>query len=116
MKQDPADFRDRLLRAIDAGLARGEAARRFGVSERSIQRWRRRRREGVGVAPAPRPGRPPRLGPPDLPALQARLRAAPDATLAEHCAAWERERGVRVSVATMSRAVRGLGWTLKKRP
>ena len=116
MKQYPADFRDRLLRALDAGLPRAEAARLFGVSERSVQRWQWRRREAGGAGPAPRPGRPPRLGPPDLPALEARLRAAPDATLAEHCDAWERERGARLSVATMSRAVRGLGWTLKKRP
>lgn len=29
MKHDPADFRGRLLRAIDAGLARAEAARGF---------------------------------------------------------------------------------------
>lgn len=114
MKQYPADFRDRLLRAIDAGLARAEAARLFGVSERTIQRWQARRRETGGVAPAPRPGRPARLGPAALPALEARLREAPDATLAAHCAAWEREHGVAVSPATMSRAVRRLGWTLKK--
>jgi transposase len=114
MKQYPADFRDRLLRAIDAGLARAEAARTFGVAERTIQRWQRRRRETGAVAPAPRPGRPPRLGPADRPALEAQLRARPDATLAEHRDAWERGRGVRVSVATMSRAVRGLGWTVKK--
>ena len=38
----------------------------------------------------------------------------PDATLAEHCARWEREQGVRVSAATMSRALRRLGWPLKK--
>jgi transposase len=116
MKQYPADFRDRLLRAIDAGLARAEAARAFGVSERTIQRWQRRRRETGGVAPSPRPGRPLRIGAADLPALAARLRAAPDATLAEHCAAWEGERGVRLSAATMSRAVRRLGWTVKKKP
>ena len=115
MEQYPADFRDRLLRAVDAGLARAEAARRFGVAVRTVQRWQRRRREAGGVAPAPRPGRPPRIGAADLPALEAQLRARPDATLAEHRDAWERERGVRLSVATMSRAVRRAGWTVKKR-
>ena len=115
MKQYPADFRDRLLRAIDAGLARAEAARLFGVSERSIQRWQRRRRETGGAAPAPRPGRPARVGA-GSPRLAEQLRAAPDATLAEHCDRWAAATGVRVSPATMSRAVRRLGWTLKKRP
>ena len=116
MKQYPADFRDRLLRAIDAGLARTEAARAFGVSERTIQRWQRRRRETGGVAPAPRSGRPARVGGTGSAALAAQLRAHPDATLAEHCDRWAGATGVRVSAATMSRAVRRLGWTLKKSP
>ena len=40
-----------------------------------------------------------------------------EATLEHHCELWEREHGVRVSIATMSRAIRNklLGWTLKKR-
>jgi transposase len=40
----------------------------------------------------------------------------PDATLAEHCAQWARDQGARMSVATMSRAIRRVGITLKKRP
>jgi transposase len=112
VKQYPADFRDRLLRAIDAGLARAEAARLFGVSGRTIQRWQARRRETGGVAPARRPGRPPRLT--GSPALAAQLAAEPDATLAQHCDRWAEATGVRVSPATMSRAVGRLGWTLKK--
>jgi transposase len=114
MKQYPADFRDRLLRAIDAGLARAEAARLFGVSERTLQRWQRRRRETGSPAPAPRPGRPPRLGGITASVLIAHLRATPDATLAAHCDRWAAATGVRVSPATMSRAVRRLDWTLKK--
>ena len=109
-------MRDRLLRAIDAGLARAGAARRFGVSPRTLSRWARHRRETGGVAPRPRPGRPPAIGPDRPAALEARLRAAPDATLAEHCAAWEREQGARVSVATMPRAIARLGRTVKKGP
>ena len=37
-----------------------------------------------------------------------------EATLECHCELWENKRGVRVSVSTMSRAVRKLGWTFKK--
>ncbi|HKH09633.1 MAG TPA: hypothetical protein VKA73_00680 [Rubrobacter sp.] len=40
----------------------------------------------------------------------------PDLTLAEHCELLEDEHGVSVSTATMSRALRGLGLPLKKRP
>jgi transposase len=62
------------------------------------------------------------------PGRKAKILASPDhrrtlwrqlekndtATLEEHCEMFERERGVSVSVATMSRAVRKLGWTFKK--
>ena len=41
-------------------------------------------------------------------------RSGGEATLERHCELWERGHGVRVSVATMSRAVRGLGWTYKQ--
>ena len=44
----------------------------------------------------------------------AQVRASLDATLAEHCARWERAQGVRVSAATMSRSLARVGWPLKK--
>jgi transposase len=116
VKTYSADFRERLLRAIDAGLPQAEAARLFGVGTSTLKRWKRRRQETGALAPTPRPGRAPVIGPAQQAALAAQVRAAPDATLAEHCATWERERGVRVSVATMSRALAKLGWPLKKRP
>ena len=43
------------------------------------------------------------------------LEEHPEATLEEHRELWEHERDVRVSVATMSRAIRRLGWTYKQR-
>jgi transposase len=116
MKQYPADFRDRLLRALDAGLARAEAARTFGVTERTIRRWQQRRRESGTVAPTRRVGSPRRIGPAQEGALLTQVRAKPDATLAAHCAAWDATHGVRLSPATMSRALARLGWPLKKNP
>jgi len=71
MKQYPADFRDRLLRALDAGLARAEAARTCGVTERTIRRWQQQRRTTGQVAPKPRLGRRRRIGPTAEPALRA---------------------------------------------
>ncbi len=47
-------------------------------------------------------------------ALWAQLEANDDATLERHCELWDERHGARVSVATMSRAVRKLGWTYKK--
>ena len=116
MKQYPADFRDRLLRALDAGLARAEAARTFGVTDRTIRRWQQRRRETGNVAPRPRPGRQRRIDAAAEAALREQVRSHPDATLAEHCARWAVEQGSTVSVATMSRALGRLGLPLKKSP
>ncbi len=48
-------------------------------------------------------------------ALWWQLEENPGATLNEHRELWERGSGVRVSVATMSRTIRRLGWTYKKR-
>ncbi|HEV2126178.1 MAG TPA: helix-turn-helix domain-containing protein [Chloroflexota bacterium] len=113
MKQYPAVFRERLLRFVDAGHRQAEAARTFGVSLSSIARWRAQAATG-DLTPKMRPGRRPRISPDQAPALAAQLAAAPDATLAEHCAQWAREQGVVVSVATMARALARLGNTLKK--
>lgn len=113
MKTYSVDLRERLLRAIDAGLGAGEAARLFGVGPATIRRWRRRRELGT-VAPMPKPGRTPKIAPADYPALAGQVADAPDATLVEHCAAWEARHGVRVSAATMCRLLRQLGLPLKK--
>jgi transposase len=114
MKQYSVDLRERLLGAIDAGLSPAEAARLFRVGPATITRWRQRQRERGELTPSARPGRPRRIGPTEEAALREQVRALPDATLAEHCAAWAAARGARLSAATMSRALARIGWPLKK--
>ena len=116
MKQYSADFRDRLLRALDAGLARAGAACTFGASERTMRRWQQRRRELGMVAAMPRRGRQRHIGGGGRTGAARPVRAQPDATLVEHCAHWAATQGGAVSAATMSRALRRLGLPLKKVP
>jgi transposase len=116
MKLASTDVRERLVAACDAGLRHAEAAKIFGVSDRTVTRWHRLRRETGSLAPRPKPGRPPAIAPADDPALRAQVAAQADATLAQHCARWEAAHGVRVSPATMSRLLAKLGLPLKKRP
>lgn len=116
MKQYSVDLRERLLGAIDAGLSHAEASRLFGVGTSTITRWRQQRRDTGRLSPKPRPGRTPRIGPDQADTLRAQVARDPDATLAAHCAHWATRQGIRVSVATMSRAIRRLGITLEKRP
>jgi transposase len=116
MKQYSVDLRERLLGAIDAGLSQAEASRLFGVGTSTITRWRHRRAETQTLHPTPRPGRAPMISATQADALAAQVVAAPDATLAEHCALWAQAHQVAVSVATMSRTIRRLGITVKKSP
>ena len=114
MKQYSSDLRERALRQVDAGRPVGEVAMLFGVHRTTLLRWRWQRDRGES-GPRPRPGRTPAIGPAQHPALLAQVRAMPDATLAEHGAAWAAATGVAVSTATMCRALKRLGWPLKKR-
>ena len=116
MKQYSVDLRERLLGAIDAGLSQAEASRLFGVGTSTITRWRQQRRETGSLAPKPRVGRSPAIGPAQTDVLRAQVAAHPDATLAAHCAQWAQAQGVTLSIASMSRAIRRLGITLKKSP
>ncbi|CAN5216332.1 hypothetical protein BH24ACT19_BH24ACT19_20790 [soil metagenome] len=93
-----------------------EIVRLFGVSLATIRRYVKRRRETSEVAPRPSPRRTPTVGTEEQRrTLWARLKTHPEATLEEHCGLWEQEQGTRVSIATMSRAIRWLGWTYKQR-
>ena len=102
MKQYPADFRERLLRALDAGLGQAEATRTCGVPDRTVRRWRQQRRETGSVAAKPRPGRHRQIGVQDEAALRAQVQAHPDATLRDEAArtAW-REATARVVSADL---------------
>ena len=88
----------------------------FGVSLATIGRCVKRRREAGEVASRRSPGRPPTIGTEEQRrTLWAQLKTHPEAAVEEHCGLREHNRGARVSVATMSRAIRRLGWTYKQR-
>ena len=116
MKAYPVELRTRIVQAVARGVPRAEIAELFAVSHRTISRYVAQDRQGQSLVPGQSSGRPPAIGPDQAAALQAQVAAQPDATLVEHCALWEREQGVGVSVATMSRAIRGLAITVKKSP
>src|SRR3954453_6272098 len=110
------DLRVRVLGAVDRGTPRRETAGLFGVSLSTLKRWLRRRRDGENLAPRPSPGRTPRIlaTTEEKRVLRAQLEANDDATLERYCELWKERHGARVSPATMSRAVRKLGWTYKQ--
>ena len=115
MKAYSLDVREKVLRAVDQGYPREEIVRLLGVSSATIKRYLKQRRETGTVAPKVIPGRPPKKSGPLQAELVAQLRAHDDLRLADHCHWWEQTHGVKVSISTMSRAIKRLGWTRKKR-
>ena len=115
MKAYSQDVRERVLRAVDQGIARREIVRVLGVSLATIGRYLKQRRETGHVRPKAIPGRPPKKMNPLQAGLQEQLEAFPDATLEQHCQSWEQTSGMQVSRWSMSRAIKRLGWTRKKR-
>ncbi len=110
------DLRLKVLGAVERGVPRREVSELLGISISTISRYVKLKASGKEIAPKPSPGRTSKiLG--DLAhkrALWRQLERNDTATLQEHSEMFESERGIRVSVATMSRAVRKLGWTFKK--
>jgi transposase len=103
------DLRERIVAAVDEGMSQSQAAERFGVSLRSVERYLARRRATGGLAATEqRHGREPRQRRQLQAWLPARLEAAADATLAEHAAAFLAAGGEPVSLSAMSRAIAGL--------
>jgi transposase len=110
------DLRLRVLAAVDRGMPRKEVVRTFGVSIATIGRYIRRRREGMDLAPRPSTGRMPTIlaNLQQKRALWKQLEENDTATLERHCEIWQERQGARVSISTMSRAIRKLGWSRKK--
>jgi len=99
-------------------MPRREVVEIFSISLTTLKRWLKMRREGKDLSPGISTGRRRRIlaTPEEEGLLWGQLRDNDDATLERHCQMWEQKTGVRVSISSMSRAIREkLGWTYKKR-
>ncbi len=114
MRAHSQELRQQELRAVDEGQSRAEIIERFHVSRATIKRYVKQRRETRNVQPRRIPGRPNVKGKALQAELRRQLEAHPGATLADHCQIWETEHGMQVSWATMSRAIRTVGWRRNK--
>jgi transposase len=118
MKPYTLDLRQKILEAYDRkrGSQRALAAL-FGVSRAFLEQLLRRRRTTGEIAPRPHAGgRQPRCDAAALALVRQWIQEQPDATLEELCAQLQRQRGLRLSVATMCRVLQRLGLPRKKRP
>lgn len=110
------DLRKRVLAMCDSGRTTREVARVFEVSEPWVRRLKQRRREEGRIGPRPAGGRRwGHFGPLRLEQLERWLRKDSDATLECLLGRVQREMGVRCSLMAVCRAVKKIGWSLKKR-
>ena len=109
------DLRERVLAAVTRGMPRQEVLTTFPISSGSLKRWLAKQRRGEDLRPGSPPGPQPTITPPYHAELEAQLTAHPDATLAQHAALWNAAHATTLSQWTLGRAIRGLGWTRKKR-
>ena len=110
MRPYSMDLRVRVLADCDAGLGTRVVATKYSVSESWVRRLKQRRRERGEIAPRRRPASPPRWLP-YADRLKELIRLQPDATLEE----LRRRLGIAISIPTLSRALRALQLTFKKR-
>jgi transposase len=104
------DLRTRVLRDSEAGMASKDVAIKYAVSRAWVDRVKQRRRASGETRPRVQTRwRTPLLAP-HTDVLEALIRAQPDRTLAELQAALPTS----VSLVTVWRAVRRLGFRLKK--
>ena len=114
MRAYSLDLRERVVRAVAEGQPMSVAARRFAVSTITVKRLVQLQQQTGSLQRRRIVGGRRRLGPEQEALLRARLQAAPDATVLEHCAWWAEVQGQLLSEPTMWRALRRLGWTHKK--
>ena len=116
MKAYSVDLRAKILRACDQRFGSQRAiATLFGVSQSFVEKLLRRRRMSGDIAPRPHAGgRHASCNEAALGLLRRLIREHPDATLAELCAHLAAQRGLLVSVPTMSRLAKQLGLPRKK--
>ncbi len=108
------EFRRDVLAACDAGEGTRAVALRFNVSESWVRRIKQERREQGKIAPQTTRRRR-KIWEPHAEWLLAKLDERPDIYLRELQAAAQAELGWEVSDVTLSRALRALRRTRKKR-
>lgn|GEM_PF-6505780 len=98
MKPYSLDLRERVLAALDGGMARSDAVRIFQVSLGSIKRWLVARQATGTVAPKQARGGPVRtITSAHDDAIRAHVAARPDATLADRATHWNALHGTSIS-------------------
>jgi transposase len=111
MEPYPVEMRKRVLADCDAGMNTQKVALKYQVSESWVRRLKQRRRENGEIAARRAGSTPPSKWRPHAQRIAEAVRQHPDATLAE----LREHLGLDVSLPTLTRALRALQLTFKKK-
>lgn len=108
------DLRERVVAARQSGKTQAWIAATFQVSVSTVKRYLKRLAQTGSVAATIQRRQAAKISGQYLDQLRAQVDEIGAATLAQHCVAWQQRIGMRVSEATMCRALARQKLTLKK--
>ena len=115
MRAYSVDLRERVVSSIESGECNiPAAARRYKVSEPTIERWLARKRKTGSSAPLAHAGGPARKLAGAAAAIRAAVQAQPDATLQELCEQVEQKTKIKSDPSMMYRELVRLKLPRKK--
>lgn len=114
MRPYSVDLRERIVDAVEQGMSKAEAARRFKVNRSTVYEYLRLSSQGNLKAKSP-PGRPRTLSQEQVEALEKQVQENPDLSLQEHADLFETEQQVKLGFSTVNLYFKRLGITRKKR-
>ena len=105
MKAYSLDLRKKVVESVKKGVPKAESARRFGVDRATVKRYCKQLNERGTLEPRKAPGKRPKLDEKTTKLLAKDLRERPWATHSQRAEFLFAVSGVRVSEATVCRAV-----------
>jgi transposase len=116
MRPYSLDLREKIVESVKKGVSKAETARRFGVDRATVKRYCKRLDEHGTLEARKAPGKAPKLDQKATELLLGDLRERPWVTHSQRAEFLFAMSGVRVSEATVCRAVGRLRRSRKKDP
>lgn len=116
MRAYSIDLREKIVESVKRGIPKSETARRFGVDRATVKRYCKRLDEHGTLEPGRAPGKAPKLDEKARKLLVQDLQERPWATHSQRIEFLVAVVGVKVSEATICRAVKRLSHSRKKDP
>ena len=116
MRAYSIDLRKKIVESVKKGVPKSETARRFGVHRATVKRYCKRLDEHGTLEPGRAPGKAPKLDERARKLLVKDLEERPWATHSQRIEFLVAVVGVKVSEATICRAVKRLSHSRKKDP